>query len=156
MVDHLITSFRKLRARKMWQHCVRGGCYVIEVTHSDHGWHAHLHILAMSRFMPQRWLSNVWNSISGSPIVWIESCRKGNNPVAYVTSYMTTWNIPQERLAEANRDLRDRRLWNVFGVAHAWNLKYRPAHTPCPCCGSDSWISDREREFRLLHWASSG
>lgn len=142
MIDHLIKSFRKLRARKIWSSAVTGGVYVLEITHGAAGWHAHLHIVAMMRYVPQRWLSAVWQSISGSRIVDIRQV-KGRNPIGYISHYLTTFDLPDGQLFEAEAAVHNRRLWSPFGVAHDINLTYVPPLYPCPRCGQVAWITQR-------------
>lgn len=142
MIDSLISGFRKLRSRKLWQSAVSGGVYVLEVTHSARGWHAHIHVIAMMRYVPQHHLSVVWKTITGSPIVDIRAV-KGNSPIGYVTHYLTTWDLPPDVVTDAEAAVKNRRLWSPFGTAHDLNLTYVPPLFPCPHCGEVAWISQR-------------
>lgn len=150
MIDDLISGFRRLRARKLWHDAVTGGVYVLEVTHSPHGWHAHLHVIAMMRFVPQRWLSATWNSITGSMIVDIRQV-KGRSPIGYVTHYLTTFDLPPELVTDAEAAVHNRRLWSPFGIAHDLNLTYVPPLYPCPHCGQVAWISQRAIDQGFAH-----
>lgn len=150
MIDHLIASFRKLRNRRIWKDAVTGGVYVLEVTHGTAGWHAHLHIIAMMRYVPQQWLSAVWKSISGSPILDIRAV-KGRSPIGYVTHYLTTFDLPDNVVLIAEGAVHNRRLWSPFGVAHDLNLTYVPPLYPCPQCGQVAWITQRAIEWGCAH-----
>lgn len=150
MIDSLITGFRKLRGRKMWRDAVSGGVYVLEITHSEKGWHAHLHIIAMMRYVPQHHLSLVWLAITGSRIVDIRAV-KGNTPVGYVTHYLTTFDVPAGDMLEAEAAVRNRRLWSPFGTAHDVNLTYKPPLYPCPHCGVVAWITQRAIDVGFAH-----
>jgi hypothetical protein len=150
MVDDLIRGFRKLRGRKLWSDAVTGGVYVLEVTHTTQGWHAHLHIIAMMRYVPQRWLSATWKSITGSMIVDIRQI-KGRSPIGYVTHYLTTFDLPPAIVQDAEDAVRNRRLWSPFGTAHDLNLTYVPPTYPCPHCGEVAWISQRGIDRCFAH-----
>lgn len=155
MIQHLLHSFRKMRSRKLWKSHVTGGMYTLEVTHSEKGWHAHLHILAMMNYFPQFVLSKLWNTISGSPIVDIRKAPPAAL-VKYLTAYMSKWEIPATNVAEAELVLRDKRLWSAFGIAHDLNVEYKPEPVLCPHCNRALWMSEHEMEFRLAHYGWSG
>ena len=150
MVDDVIRGFRKLRGRKIWRDAVTGGVYVLEVTHGDKGWHAHVHVIAMMRYIPQHHLSRVWNAITGSFIVDIRQV-KSRSPIGYVTHYLTTWDLPPAIVQDAEDAVRNRRLWSPFGTAHDLNLTYVPPLYPCPHCGNNAWISQRGLDRGFAH-----
>lgn len=150
MITSLIVAFRRLRSRNLWKESVRGGVYVLEVTHSVKGWHAHLHVIMMARYIPQHFLSRIWKAVSGSPVLDIRQV-KGKSPVGYVTHYLTKFDLPPEVAAEAEAAIRNRRLWSPFGIAHDLNQQYKPAPVPCPHCGQCAWISERAIERGFAH-----
>jgi hypothetical protein len=51
-IRQLRRAFGKLRTRKWWRACVKGGVACIEVTNIGNGWHPHLHAV-----IDARWLS---------------------------------------------------------------------------------------------------
>lgn len=142
-IERLIKGFRRLRNRKDWKRDVIGGLYVMEVTHSEKGWHAHIHIVMMSVYMPQHYLSRIWKSITGSPIVDIRQC-KNNGLATYLTQYLTKCDVPTEHRSELETVMHDRRLWSPFGFCHDLNMQYVPQKPKCPCCGDDAWMSQRQ------------
>lgn len=152
-IDHLIKSFRRLRARKMWTEAIQGGIYVLEITRSIRGWHAHLHVLCIGKFIPQHHLSRVWQSISGSRIVDIRQVKPGA-AISYVTHYLTKFDLSSADLIDAEAAVRNRRLWSPFGSAHDLNLQYKPAPVPCPHCGACDW-HDLARDLRYCHAATA-
>lgn len=137
-IDHLVKSFRKLRSRHVWTDNVTGGLYVIEVTSSKAGWHAHLHIICQCRYIPQHQLSRVWQTVSGSRIVDIRRCRP-DQVAGYVTHYLTKFDIPGQGLQEARTAMRGRRLWSPFGDLHDLNLQYVRPPFYCTQCGACEW-----------------
>jgi Replication protein len=50
-VRHLRRSFGKLRHRKLWKSCVRGGIATCEVTNIGNGWHPHLHCVVDCKWL---------------------------------------------------------------------------------------------------------
>lgn len=140
-LEHLISSFRKLRNRRLWKDSVTGGLYVVELTHSPKGWHCHLHVIMQSSYIPQYHLSRVWNAISGSPVVDIREV-KNNGLATYLTQYLTKCDVPLDHRNEAEDAMRGRRMWSPFGLAHDLNCQYKPQPAPCPCCGCEEWMSD--------------
>lgn len=90
-LDHLAADFRRLRQRQIWRSAVAYGYAVIEITWSaeTNQWHPHLHILARSRYIPQRDLSQNWRSIThGSFIVDIRAVKQLQYAINYVTAYV--------------------------------------------------------------------
>lgn len=89
---NLKSSFRRLRQRKSWQHHVKGGYAILEITYNakrDH-WHPHLHIITTGRFFPQEELSREWGNASrGSTIVDIRRIKTTKGVLHYVTAYVT-------------------------------------------------------------------
>ena len=137
-MDTLIHSFRRLRSRKLWSENVAGGCYVIETTWGNGGWHVHLHIVCLCRYIPQHQLSRVWKTISGAKIVDIRRCKPGDLS-GYVTHYLTKFDFPPEHRQEARDAMQGRRLWSPFGICHDVNLQYvRPPYR-CPECQCCDW-----------------
>jgi hypothetical protein len=149
MIDSLVTGFRKLRNRRVWKETVRGGIYVLEITHSTRGWHAHLHVLCMGKFFPQHLLSRTWKAITGSSIVDIRQVQPGG-AIGYITHYLTKFDLTTGDRADAEAAVKNRRLWSPFGIAHDLNLKYVPAKVPCPHCGALHWVSQWEVDHAMI------
>ncbi len=141
-LQHLLSSFRRLRARTAWKTAVDGGIYVVEITRSERGWHCHLHIIAAGRFYPQHQLSKLWNNVSNSPIVDIRLIRS-RAAVSYVCKYVTTPSVADRDVTVVSKALANLRLWSAFGTFHGLNRTYKPAAYHCPSCGNSDWISSR-------------
>lgn len=58
---------------------------VLEVTKK--GW-PHYHLVARSPYIKQKWISDVWNDLTGAPIVDIRAIRKAEHVVPYVMKYL--------------------------------------------------------------------
>jgi hypothetical protein len=139
MVDHIICAFRKLRARRFWRSATAGGIYVIELTHSQNGWHVHLHILVYAKWIPQDLLSAEWKRITGAPVVWIQRIS-ARERLPYVIKYICKLSVPEELGPHVERALAQRRLWSPFGEAHDLNLTYKPEPHHCERCNGCDWI----------------
>ncbi len=48
----------------------------------------HLHLLQRGTYIPQRWLSQVWHSLTGAHRVWIQKVDKKAGAIAEVTKYL--------------------------------------------------------------------
>ena len=68
--------FTKLRHRKVMASCW-GGIYSFETTHSDRGWHLHIHALIGSGYIDQGDLSREWKEITGAYVVDIRAVSPG-------------------------------------------------------------------------------
>ena len=139
MLDSIIKAFRRLRSTDIWTCNVSGGIYCIECTHSDAGWHVHLHVLCIARYMPHAAVVQAWTKITGSCVVWV-SRPPSKRLLNYVTKYITKVDIPSTCRWEFNQAFRSRRLWSPFGIAHDVNLRCPPYVTHCPHCGEHAWI----------------
>lgn len=134
MIDKLIRSFKKLRSTRLWKDNVAGGSYVVEVTRSTAGWHAHLHIIIQSGFLPWTPLRNQWLKISGSPGCYIQRLP-ASAITTYLTKYLTKPDLDADDAASANAAMKNIRLFNPFGSWFAISRAYkRPLH-PCKKCG---------------------
>lgn len=49
----------------------------------------HLHILLRTRYIPQKWISQIMDILMSSPVVWIERIRGAGKCIAYVAKYVT-------------------------------------------------------------------
>lgn len=127
LLARLRDGFRVLRRRPFWRDNVRGGVAVVEVTHGQHGWHPHLHLIALGSYFPQAELSAQWQSITGSHVVDVRVVRS-DTVGAYITKYLTKPAKPSvyrdpELLAEAVVALKGSRMVQTFGVVKAADLE---------------------------------
>lgn len=138
-IDLLVASFRRLRQRAFWRNRVRGGLSVIEVTHSDAGWHAHIHAIIESAFLPYNELLSGWIAASGG-----RGCHVKAIPpqaiTAYVTKYVTKSDMPEALQLQASDALKGRRLFQPFGEWHAPIAAIRIPHAVCRSCGTGYFL----------------
>jgi hypothetical protein len=122
-LDHLLLSFKKLRAQNFWKAAVRAGTAVVEVTRGANGthWHVHLHALVIGGWLDQGELSAGWEKATGgSKIVDVRLVRDASVGVAYVAKYAGKgWSRSvlddPDALIECVVSLRGRRLLIDFG-----------------------------------------
>lgn len=139
MIDRLIRSFKKLRSKPFWRKLISGGAYVVEVTRSNAGWHAHIHTIIQSDFVPWTELRNLWLKISGSPGCYIQRIP-ASAITSYLTKYLTKPELEPDDLPTANAALKNVRLFNPYGKWHAISRDYRRPLHPCAKCGkSGTW-----------------
>lgn len=138
MIDHLVTSFRRLRQCPLWRHNVTAGFYVIEITRTHDGWHAHLHVVCTARYIPHKAMVHEWTRVSGSSVVWVTRPPR-KKLLSYVTKYVTQPMTAPGHQIELDQAMHARRLWSPFGAAHAINLRCPPYVAHCSHCGSTSF-----------------
>ena len=138
MCKFLVASFRKLRNRKPFKAHVCGGAYVLEITHSAEGWHAHLHIILQNTYISQTWLLSSWRSIVGSGGVFIKRIPK-LAIINYLTKYMCKSELPESLRDECGDILRRQRLFTVFGIWHKLLPGWTKIPYKCHACGSTVW-----------------
>ena len=133
-LDHLYTSFAKLRRMAIFKRHVSGGLAVLEVTWSPVSgrWHPHFHCLLQGDFFPQSQLKAAWQRATGdSYIVHIKPAGDTAGIAGYLTKYLTkslskgVWSDPP-RLAEAMSALHGRKLLIAFGAWHRLRLLEPP------------------------------
>lgn len=61
--------------------------YLTVVESTQRGW-PHLHVLTTRRWIDQRWLSSLWQRLTGAPIVHIERVKHQGRAAAYVAKYL--------------------------------------------------------------------
>lgn len=123
LVDRLYRSFRYLRSHPVWENAVTGGAAFLEIkwNHKSSRWHPHLHIICVSKFLPQHTLSDAWRSITkDSFIVDIRRISAKATQIGYVTKYAskplnTSFASVDDRMDEAVIALKGRRLCLTFG-----------------------------------------
>jgi len=87
-IAHMRASFAKLRRTPQWREKVRGGAYILEITHNPkkNSWHPHIHILWDGLYFDQRLLSALWCDASdGSMVVWTSAASARH--AAYLAKY---------------------------------------------------------------------
>jgi len=136
-LEHLYSSFRRLRRLPTWRDNVVGGAAFTEVVWSpkSQAWHTHLHILAIGKFLPHDELSAAWLKATGdSYIVDVRLVRGHEHALRYVTKYATKPLSPDTvddhaRLCEAITALQGRRLVLTFGAWARVKLTATPSGT---------------------------
>lgn len=145
----LVSSFRKLRARSFWRRRVNGGAYVIEVIGRPGNWHAHLHVLVLSSWIPVHGLSRNWSLCSPGKIVHIKSIPP-SAMVAYVTKYVTKTDLHPDYQVQASQALKGQRLFQPFGSLHLLTASVPRVQYECPMCGYDSFLPIDARSMEWL------
>lgn len=141
--DTLISSFRRLRQRKLWRSKVNGGVFVIEVTRGKNGYHVHLHAIVQGLFIDNKVLSREWAAVSPGRIVDVRPCWN-INLVYYLTKYLTKVKGEASFVEVIGQGLKGRRLYQPFGSWFALDVPIEKKGTPCTKCGEDCWtIEDR-------------
>lgn len=74
------------RIRRRWPHARVEYFLVWERT--KRGW-PHAHLLLQAPFIPQRWLSIVWEQLTGARVVDIRAVHSPQEVVSYVAKYLT-------------------------------------------------------------------
>jgi len=165
-VDHLgevyirwaRNCFTKLRRRKVMASCW-GGIYSFEVTHSEYGWHLHIHTLIGSGYIDQGELSREWKKVSGARIVDIRAVQGKDKweGIKEVVKYP----------AKAASFLGDAALVNEFldategvNLAYGFGAMYRvktrrhgEGRMRCPICGGSN-ISFNAWDPKQHAWVS--
>lgn len=138
MCRFLVKSFRRLRGRKIFKKLTMGGAYVVELTHNDSGWHAHLHVVLHAMYIPQAELLSSWRSIVGRGGVFIKKIPK-QAIINYLSKYMCKTELTGSLVVEASDALKGLRLFTVFGLWHDLLPGWTKIPFKCPSCGTVSW-----------------
>jgi len=152
-------AFSKLRNRKFWKQCVRGGVSGLEVTNIGNGWHPHIHTVIDCKWLslnvpaPTQWdsksvvkakceaahdeLSAVWADCVGDTManVWVKRAH-GSSIVQEVLKYSIKGSDlldSKEPVAPLIRVLIETRLVSSFGSLFGADLGQDEKHTPQPC-----------------------
>jgi hypothetical protein len=131
-IRRLLAAAHELRRTKGWRDHVAGGCYLFEVKWipATKTWHPHLHFLAETDWISQKWLSEEWHKITGdSYIVDVRPIQDQHALANYVTKYCgkavdhAVYASPAA-LSEYIAAIRSVRVLSTFG---SWRgLKLRP------------------------------
>lgn len=130
-LNHLLSSFRRLRQQKIWRTAVVGGAAFVEVKKGARSgaWHPHLHVIAVGKYIPAKELSDAWLEATGDSFrVDIQRAASVEDGVGYGTKYATKgWTAEVVRdpdaLVECILALRARRLCVTFGDWHNAQLE---------------------------------
>jgi len=87
-------SFRALLGRCRRRGLVTGYCKVVERTK---GGVPHIHVIFRGKIIPHWWLSQIWEEIHLSPVVWIQYVRGIKGVARYLAKYLS--KDPIARLA---------------------------------------------------------
>lgn len=130
-LDRITRALRCLRNKPLWKKAVKGGVATIEAKIGDDKnefalekkpWNVHYHIIADSKYIPQKLLSKLWKQITGdSDIVDIRPVGARSGAIQYITKYITKSsdhkivNSPRH-LEEAIEAFTGRRLVTTFAA----------------------------------------
>jgi len=138
MVARLVRAFRRLRQRHLWRKHVRGGAFVVEITRGESGWHAHIHAIIESSFIPWTSLQLEWLLVSGGTGCYIKRIP-ASSIVKYLTKYITKSELsPEDRLI-ASSCLKGSRLYQPFGAWHGIINDIGVPRPVCSKCGQSDW-----------------
>jgi len=144
-LNELIAAFGRLRRREVWKQAVAGGAFFLEVTYGKSGWHAHLHVLFVGKFLPQRAIADAWRAVTPSHSDNVHVCDvpKTEQGIKYLTTYAakatnTSVTADPHHLAEFATAMHGRRCTATFGTWRGFEL------------------TDTEREERVVKWESLG
>lgn len=146
MCHFLVQSFKKFRGRKIFKKNAVGGAYVLELTHNDSGWHAHLHVILQARYVPQAELLSSWRSIVHHGGVFIKKIPK-SAIINYLSKYMCKIELADELRDIAGEHLKKTRLFTVFGLWHNLLPGWSKVPYHCTQCDSVQWTIARNISF---------
>jgi len=133
-LDHLLNSFRRLRAQAFWKKTQKGGVAFLEIKWNEpaNHWHPHLHIILDGSYVDKRHVSKQWfKATKDSSIIRIALIRDHEKAVSYVCKYASKpiehalYRTP-DRLDEAIEALHGRRLVFTFGTWRGVRLRDLP------------------------------
>lgn len=137
----LVSSFRRLRQRRIWKDHVSGGATIIEIKGRPNNWHPHLHVLCYARWINWHQLQPAWASVSGGLACYIQNIQ-GDTALRYVTKYITKAEIPEFLEYSVGKVLSKYRLFQRFGEWHGLKVPKKLYDYPCPSCSKVIWVSD--------------
>lgn len=140
-IRRILASLDALRKHKFWTGRVRGGVWALEITRnalSGH-WHAHVHLVVDSEFIPQAALKSVWHEITGdSFVVDVRAVHDRREAARYVAQYVAkpldVHRWPPESILEFSDALHGRRMLQPFGVALKTDVDADDNEEPPPDC----------------------
>jgi hypothetical protein len=161
-VKHFKNCISRLRRRKFAKNW-RGGCWALEVTNEERGWHLHAHILVDADWVDAVQLAQQWAKIVGQDfaIVKVKDVR-GKDYLKEVTKYackgseLAKWTGLQ--IAEFIHAFQKQRTFGVFGSLYgarsdwsAFLASLGSSRQTCEC-GCDHWEIYDEGSWKIhLH-----
>ncbi len=108
-IKRIKKCFTRLRQRVQWRKSVTGCIWFMQAKPVRRGaeWHVHLHILLTGEYVPQKWLSEAWEKITGgSRIVDIRlvSDRGSDHGLNEVLSDVTRYAARPANLLDVDRE----------------------------------------------------
>lgn len=151
-LDHLYTSFTRLRRSKIWNQHVEGGLAILEIGwRPEHDrWHPHLHVLFQGKYFPHEALRLAWHRITtDSYIIHIKPAGSVDALADYLAKYLTksmslgVWSRP-DRLREVMVATHGRKFLFSFGSWHRLKLLELPEdpHSWSWLCSADDLLLD--------------
>ena len=140
MIKSITHSFRKLRNSQLWKSHVYGGAFVLEITKSDAGWHAHIHAVIYNLWIDYFELRNAWSRCSTGMGVYITRLPK-NQIIYYLTKYLTKPEASVEELAEINDELKGARLFTPFGDWFKLAKQFKKPRCACSKCDQETFVN---------------
>lgn len=147
-INHLYSSFRKLRKTKLLTKNVTGGVWFFQITYNaqTETWHPHLHCLMGGKYVSAGKLSRLWLKITGdSKIVdvkLVDNFVSASHEVArYCARPSPVKDLPHSQRTELFTAMDGRRLCGKWGTANILSLS-RPKNTE-----PGEWI-------RLARWST--
>ena len=123
-LQHLKSSFNKLRRTKQWKTKIKGGLSILEITwNPSTGWNPHLHCVVDATYWKQSSISLLWKKITtDSPIIDIRMIYSIKNTSHYISKYISkSWGIldyPSHITAELCLTMHGIRTLSTFGHLH--------------------------------------
>ncbi len=141
-IERIMQTWKKFRQRPAFKRAVKGGVFVLEVTHARDAerWHVHLHTLIEGTYWDQRECQHEWSAAAGYPqIVDIRAMHGRQSAIRYITKYLTTaenlaaWSC--DRIRDFAVGMHRKRLIDVFGTWRKHRVEDDPEQQPKPVMG---------------------
>lgn len=160
---HLMTSFGKLRRKKIWRDQVKGGAACVEITNIGHGWHPHLHAIVDCRWlairtkepppncsreafqlhckMAQQELAAEWAKCLDQRVAIVWACRARKDTIAKeVAKYSVKGSdliACEGKIGPLLKGMKHARLLRTFGTCFRFPFADQPHPHPKACsdCG---------------------
>lgn len=115
-IVYLRGCFKELRRRRGWKEHVTGYLVTLEVTHSERGWHAHLHVLADGKYWAFEELKKEWKGITaGEGSVDIRRSGSVKEALKYVIKPKVLMGMSEEVMRELIETMRGVRCLSTGG-----------------------------------------
>lgn len=166
-VKWLRECFNKLRRSSLGREW-SGGCYSLEATHGEPGWHLHIHALVDCRWIDSHKLSAKWNQVTGGNgyVVKVKDVRE-KSYLAEITKYACKpaelIGFSPQLLWEFIHAFSGLKQFTVFGSLRgqrqAWRAELerrKLEHRTCECGGTEFWyMTEMEYEaWSIIHQAN--